>query len=140
MKRFSAERGERREMKKKRLGRTGLEVSIVGLGGGNLGLATSDLVFRQHIETPATTLMDMELGIASVMAALENGATLIDTAPKYGAGGSEKIIAEALRQRPYLARDCIVTTKIGCLYPGVGSGSSYEAAVRSIGGGFRRPG
>ncbi len=131
---------ERREMRKKTLGRTGLEVSIVGLGGANLGLATPDMPVRQYIETPAITLMDTELGVSAVVTALENGATLIDTAPKYGAGGSEKIIGEALRRRPDLARNCIVTTKIGCLYSGDGYDFSYDAAMRSVEGSIDRLG
>jgi len=62
-------------MRTKTLGRTGIEVSIVGLGGATLGYGPEDT-------------MDLELGVATVIAAIEAGATLVDTAPKYGKGMS----------------------------------------------------
>ena len=119
-------------MRTKILGRTGLRVSIVGLGGGNLGLRNSDDPYRQHIISPNASIADSNLGIATVRAALEAGATLVDTAPKYEAGGSEQIIREAFSSRPDLLAQCLVPTKIGCLYPGDGFDHSYIRAMRSF--------
>lgn len=119
-------------MRKKILGRTGLEVSIVGLGGGNLGLRNPDGPYQQHILNPSVNLADTELGIATVYAALETGATLVDTAPKYEAGGSEQIIGKAFSRRPDLLGQCLVPTKIGCTYPNDGFDHSYARAMRSF--------
>lgn len=80
------------------LGATGLEVSVLGLGGGPLGdarLSDADA--------------DRLVGVA-----LERGVTLFDTAPSYGA--SEERLGRALSKR----RDGIVlTTKGGYGVPGI---------------------
>src|SRR3989344_2736423 len=115
-------------MQTKILGRTGIQVSIVGLGGANLGLPNPHDPYRQHILNPDTNIADLGLGIATVHAALEAGATLVDTAPKYEAGGSEQIIAAALIARPDLVAQTLVTTKIGCTHPHDGFDHSYDKA------------
>lgn len=122
----------------KTLGRTELKVSIVGLGTAHLGLPSQEAMFTQHVEHPDRSIMDFELGVRTVHAALEAGATLIDTAPKYGAGMSEQIVAEALRRRLDLANNCVITTKVGCVHPGDGFDHSYDAAMRSVEGSMRR--
>src|SRR3989344_3342712 len=119
-------------MRTKILGRIGLRVSTVGLGGGNLGLRNFDDPYRQHVLSPHVSIADHKLGIATVYAALETGATLVDTAPKYEAGGSEQIIGEAFLARPDLLAQCLVPTKIGCLHPGDGFDHSYARAMRSF--------
>ena len=102
-------------MKTQTLGRTGIEVGIVGLGAAWLG-------YRRGSQQ-----IDEALGAATVHAALETGCTLIDTAQLYGGGVSERIIGRALRERPDLAQSAIVTTKCG-RQP---RGYNYEAdAVR----------
>lgn len=127
-------------MQTKTLGRTGLQVSIVGLGGANLGLRNPDDPYRQHILSPNVSIADPELGIATVHAALEAGTTLVDTAPKYEAGGSEQIVAAALLMRPDLAVQTLVTTKIGCVYPNDGFDHSYKRAILSFEGSMARLG
>ena len=57
------------------IGKTGLSVSILGLGAAPL----ADL-FREVPESQA---------VDTIRTALDDGMTLIDTAPKYGAGKSE---------------------------------------------------
>ncbi|MFO8133730.1 MAG: aldo/keto reductase [Thermoplasmatota archaeon] len=55
---------------------------------------------------------DQEQGIETIHAALDNGITLIDTAPVYGFGTSEHIVGQAIRQ--YGAReDVVIATKAG---------------------------
>ena len=76
------------------LGRTGLRVSVLGLGGGGhsrLGQATGN--------TP-------EESIALVQHALDLGINFIDTAESYG---TEKVIGQALRGRP--REDVVLSTK-----------------------------
>ena len=132
-------------MKTERLGRTGLEVPIVGLGTGFIGIAdanraateydfmeswTMDRPMSSGEAPPRSSHMEAELGIATVHAAIEAGSTLIDTAPLYGSGNSESIIGEALRQRPDLAERCTVTTKVG--QTAAGPDHSYDAVMRHV--------
>ena len=89
-------------MQKRLLGRTGLELPILGFGASSLGQE-----FR-----PVT--VDEALG--SVRVALESGLNFIDTSPFYGRGMSEVLLGIALRGAP---RDSyILSTKLGryCLH------------------------
>jgi aryl-alcohol dehydrogenase-like predicted oxidoreductase len=92
-----------------RLGRTGLDVSVVGLGCGGhsrLGLATG------HDEAHATRV---------VAAALDHGIDFIDTARAYG---TERAVGQALRGR----RDRVVlSTKVS---PGFGTELLTAAGLR----------
>ncbi|MEP7189992.1 MAG: aldo/keto reductase, partial [Roseiflexaceae bacterium] len=82
-----------------RVGRTGLQVSKLGLG-------TAPLTGKNG-SIPAVQ------SIATVRAALAAGVTLIDTAPLYGAGRSEQRVGDALQGVP---RDSyVLSTKVGRL-------------------------
>jgi len=94
-------------MKYRRLGNSGLAVSIVGLGTNNFGMK-----------------LDMD-GCREVLdAALEAGITLIDTADSYGA--SEERLGELLRGR---REDVILATKFGsdASVRGNGNGADWGA-------------
>ena len=83
----------------RRLGRSGLAVSTVGLGCNNLGRT-------------GTATADLDGSRAVVQAALDAGVTLFDTADVYGAepGVSETLLGQSLgRQRS----DVVVATKFG---------------------------
>ncbi|HML73128.1 MAG TPA: aldo/keto reductase [Anaerohalosphaeraceae bacterium] len=86
-------------MQKRKLGKTELELTTIGLGtwaiGGpwQYGWGTQD---------------DRE-SIATIQRAVELGINWIDTAPIYGCGHSEEIVGQALRpirQKPMLATKC----------------------------------
>ncbi len=84
-------------MRMKSLGRSGLMVSEIGFGAAPIG----DLY----------GLLDDEAAIAAVVAAVEAGMTLIDTAPLYGHGLSEHRVGAAIRR---LGRERLVlSTKVG---------------------------
>jgi aryl-alcohol dehydrogenase-like predicted oxidoreductase len=86
-------------MDMRRLGNSGLTVSVVGLGGNNLGRPGT------ASETPA--------GAAGVVnAAVDAGITLFDTADSYGktVGLSEELLGRALGRR---RDEVIVATKFG---------------------------
>lgn len=85
---------------KRRLGRSDVEVTIMGLGGATLGDAYETISERQAEETLA--------------AAYYAGLGLFDTAPWYGNTLSEHRFGHLLRQQP---RDSFVlTTKVGRIY------------------------
>jgi aryl-alcohol dehydrogenase-like predicted oxidoreductase len=81
-------------MKKRNLGKSGLEVSITGLGCNNFGWNS-----------------DLEGARGVVHRALDLGITLFDTADVYGGrGGSESMLGQILGDR---RKDVILATKFG---------------------------
>ena len=99
-------------MKTRRLGTSGLAVSVVGLGGNNLG-------------RPGTATESAEAATALVHAAIDAGITLFDTADVYGAtpGLSEELLGRALGTR---RDDVVVATKFGMDMRGA-NGPDYGA-------------
>ena len=84
-------------MKRRLLGRTGLEVPILAFGASSLGAE-----FRR---------VTVEEALASVHVALNLGMNLIDTSPFYGRGMSEVLLGIALKEVP---RDSYtLCTKLG---------------------------
>ncbi|MEM6632776.1 MAG: aldo/keto reductase [Bacteroidota bacterium] len=73
-------------MKYNELGKTGLKVSKVGLGGSSLGG-----VFKK---------VDEKEAIRTVYTALDHGVNFIDTAPAYGNLKAETVLGKALKQIP----------------------------------------
>jgi aryl-alcohol dehydrogenase-like predicted oxidoreductase len=83
-------------MQRRILGRTGREVSVVGLGTWQLGADWGEV-----LESEA---------LAVLHAAVDAGVTLVDTADVYGDGRSEKLIGRFLRDR---SESLFVATKMG---------------------------
>jgi len=92
-------------MRYARLGRSDLEVSVLGLGGGNFGGigSTPELFERGDDERTAFALMD---------AARTSGITLFDTANSYGGGRSEEWLGRWLTARPGARDEIVLTTKV----------------------------
>src|ERR671923_1423767 len=89
--------GEKR-MEKRRLGRTGLDVTVVGFG---------TITISGFYGT-----VDNAVSIKALHAAIDAGMNFIDTSDAYGAGHSEQVIGAFLKERP--DRDqIIVCTKGG---------------------------
>jgi aryl-alcohol dehydrogenase-like predicted oxidoreductase len=86
-------------------GRTGMRVSVLGLGCGGFGGVGSapELFGKGEDKQTAFALMDR---------AWEAGINYFDTADSYGGGVSETIIGEWLKQRK-LRDQLIVSTKVG---------------------------
>src|SRR5690606_17168672 len=82
-------------MQTRKLGKSGIEVSVVGLGTNNFG-----------------DRIDFEATRAVLHAALDRGITLIDTAESYGkvSGASEEFIGRLLGSR---RKDVVLATKFG---------------------------
>src|SRR5260221_7568609 len=108
-------------MKTRRLGRTGMEVSIIGFGCGAVG----GLMVRGP---PA----DQERAVAR---AIELGINYFDTAPLYGAGESERNLGRVLAQlRPAIH----VGTKVNIMPPergriGDAVRASLDASLQRLG-------
>lgn len=82
-------------MQTRALGRSGLSVSVIGLGCNNFGGMIQDL--------------DLKASQAVIHAALEAGVTFFDTADSYGSdGGSERVLGETLGAK---RKDIILATK-----------------------------
>ena len=108
-------------MQKRRLGTSGPEVSLVGLGTNN---------FAGRI--------DGEASRAVLDKALDLGVTLIDTADVYGnKGGAEEILGKALGER---RKTIILATKFGLPMDGAGRqrGASRRAIMQAVEASLRR--
>jgi aryl-alcohol dehydrogenase-like predicted oxidoreductase len=84
-------------MEQRRLGKTGRDVSVIGLGTWQLGADWGDV--------------DQGEANAILTAAVESGVTFFDTADVYGDGRSEQTIGAFQAARPEL--DITVATKMG---------------------------
>ena len=94
-------------MGSRRLGRSGIKVSPLGLGTARMaGLGWN----RDHDYVPKDCSQAMTAGVRQIQTALDLGVTLFDTADNYGGGLSERILGEALRNRQ---DDIVVVTKFG---------------------------
>lgn len=94
---------------KRRIGRTDLEVTPLGLGGASLAG-----IFRQVPDEDAR---------ATVQHALASGITYFDTAPQYGYGRSEHLMGDALR---FKREGTVLSTKVGRLLKPVASEAARE--------------
>src|SRR4051812_27984231 len=84
---------------RRRIGRTEVEVTELGLGCATLGGSRID-VARQTAE-------------AIVVAAWDAGVRYVDTAPFYGVGQAERAVGDTLRDRP--RDEWVLSTKVGRL-------------------------
>ena len=88
------------DVHKRRIGRSGIEASVVGLGtwaiGGWMWGGTEE-----------------SQSIAAIQASIDAGITLIDTAPAYGQGLAEELVGKAIKGR----RDqVVIATKCGLVW------------------------
>ena len=94
-------------MEYRQLGRSGLRVSVIGLGGNTFGR------YADEAQTAAIIHQAVELGV-----------TLVDTADIYNGGLSEELVGKAIRGR----RDAVVVaTKVGMR---MGDGPNETGASR----------
>ena len=100
------------------MGRSGLPVSVLGLGCNNFGM---------RIGPEETT--------AVVHAALDAGVTMFDTAEMYGGGKSEEFLGAALAEAGR-RDDVVIATKFGR----AGAGGSRSEIIRACEGSLRRLG
>ena len=102
---------------KRRVGKTKLEVTTLGLGGAPMG------GFR-------ATISDAE-AVALTDAAYEGGVRYFDTSPFYGYGRSELRMGAALRDKP--REEFVLSTKIGRILHAMKPGEKKPADFRENG-------
>lgn len=83
-------------MQYRRLGNSGLHVSVLGLGGW--------LTFGGHV--------DNELTFACMKQAYDNGITFFDTAESYASGNSEILMGQAIKKHAWPRSDLVISTKL----------------------------
>jgi aryl-alcohol dehydrogenase-like predicted oxidoreductase len=115
-------------MQKRKLGKSGLEVSALGLGC--MGLSFSYKPFPEKHEV-----------IALLRASVERGVTFFDTAEVYGPFSNEEMVGEALEP---LRSEVVIATKFGFdIKPdgsrgSKGTNSSPEQITRAVEGSLKR--
>lgn len=82
-------------MERRVLGRTGLEVSAVGFGGGGIGQVWGETTDEESVR--------------AIRVALERGVSFFDVAPGYGEGRAERVLGRGLAGA---AGDAVVMTKV----------------------------
>src|SRR5436309_176442 len=109
-------------MELRSLGRSGLKVSAIGLGGNTFGVT-----------------VDGDEAVGVIHRALELGITFIDGADTYGRGRSEELIGKALVGR---RQEVVLTTKCGWPQPGnpYGCGLSRRWIMQAFENSLRRLG
>jgi len=111
-------------MQYRTLGRTGLRVSEIGIGGAQFGI--KDYMGRWDPDAPASQQAVME----TIHRALDLGYNYFDTAPGYGEGRSEELMGRALKGH----RDGVVlATKVsGGHWAPAEIRQSVEASLRRL--------
>jgi len=102
------------------LGRTGFEVTVLGIGSAWLG-------HKEGTYTP-------EVGVQTVLAGLESGINLVDTSDNYIGGRSEGFVGEALKHwfgQGNRREDLILSTKLS-VHKGNPEAFSYEGTMHGV--------
>lgn len=109
------------------LGRSGIEITTIGLGTNYVG---GHNLYAQ---------VDEDEGVALVQRAMDRGITFLDTADVYGTGRCEELVGKAIAGR---RDDAVLATKGGILFGDAGSGldnspaylrRALEASLRRLG-------
>ena len=90
-------------MNKRKLGRTGLEVSPIAIGGAAFAYAHQSQGWDPMSEDGRKVVY------ATLNAALDRGINYVDTAPAYGNGYSETLVGEVMKTR---RKDCVLASKV----------------------------
>jgi len=91
----------------RRLGRSGIEVSAMGLGTARIGGLGFSRLGDHETHMPPSAVEESKRAIRE---AVESGITFFDTADDYGLGRAESLLGEALRG---IRQEVVIATKFG---------------------------
>jgi aryl-alcohol dehydrogenase-like predicted oxidoreductase len=91
------------DMQKRKLGRTGLKVSPIAIGGAAFTYVQNSTGWDPMSDDGKKVVF------ATLNAALDSGINYVDTAPAYGNGHSETLVGEVMRTR---RNDCVLASKV----------------------------
>ena len=104
-------------IEKRRVGRTNLHVTSLGLGTATMGGSRVALTIDERVKL--------------VEAAWNAGVRYVDTAPFYGVGAAERATGDALRDRP--RDEWVLSTKVGrLLRPRSGGGGATDGRLAPL--------
>ena len=103
-------------MQKRKLGKSNLEVSAIGLGCMGISFGFGPAVEKQQ-------------GISVIRTAVERGVTFFDTAEIYGAYTNEELVGEALA--PFRGK-VVIATKFGFKIDDAGKGAGLDSRPEHI--------
>ena len=110
-------------MKKRKLGRTGLDVSPIAIGGSAFTYVHSAKGWDP------TTQEGRNRVYAMLNKALDRGINYIDTAPAYGQGLSETLIGDLMKTR---RQDCVLASKVWYELGHQGVTDSVHASLKRL--------
>jgi aryl-alcohol dehydrogenase-like predicted oxidoreductase len=110
-------------MRQRELGRTGLYVSPIAVGGAVFGYQQASAGWDPKTEDGRKVVHE------TLHAALDRGINYIDTAPAYGDGYSEILVGEVMRTR---RQDCVLASKVWYELDGQGVVDSVEQSLRRL--------
>lgn len=127
-------------MEVRKLGRSEIEVSAIGLGTNAIGGPVWDASVRKDLPAGYGEV-DQAEAVRAIRHAVDLGITFFDTADEYGCGQSERLLGEALDGRRH---QVVIATKFGYTYDeaarritGTGASPAYirqacEASLRRL--------
>ena len=110
-------------MKTRKLGRTGLDVSSIGIGSACYSYVNSAQNWDPLSEE------GRRQAIATIHYALDRGVNYVDTAPAYGNGYSEGVIGEVMKTR---RKDCVLASKSWYELDKQGTIDSVHASLKRL--------
>jgi aryl-alcohol dehydrogenase-like predicted oxidoreductase len=110
-------------MDKRILGRTGLSVSPIALGGAAFSYVEEKTGWNPRSPEGRAVV------IATLNAALDAGINYLDTAPAYGDGYSETLVGEVMKTR---RQDCVLASKVWYEHDHQAVIDSVEASLKRL--------
>ncbi|WGF89559.1 aldo/keto reductase [Marinivivus vitaminiproducens] len=110
-------------METRKLGRTGLLVSPIAIGGAAFTYVNQAKDWDPWSDEGRRTV------VSTIHAALDHGITYIDTAPAYGDGHSETLIGEVMKTR---RGDCVLASKVWYEHDRQGVIDSVHSSLRRL--------
>ena len=110
-------------MQTRKLGRTGLDVSPIAIGGAAFSYVHHSMGWDPMSEAGRKVVHE------TLNTALDRGITYIDTAPAYGNGYSETLIGEVMKTR---RNDCVLASKVWYELDHTGVIDSVHASLKRL--------